>query len=88
MTTDYCCDDEDGCEDGCNDGPYYGLQEMIDSGLAWRLEGSVGRSATAAIQAGECMLGPVACFDAYGNRIPARHEVRPGTPGSPEWCDR
>lgn len=32
------------------------LQSLIDSGMAWRLEGSVGRAAMSAIEAGDCIL--------------------------------
>ncbi len=63
------------------------LQELIDSGMAWRLEGAVGRACMAAIMAGECMLGPVAHTDYYGNYVPSRYEIRPGSPGSPEYCN-
>ena len=35
------------------------MQDMIDSGLAWQLEGSVGREAMAQIEAGICTLGEV-----------------------------
>lgn len=33
---------------------YAGLQQMIDSGVAYSLQGSWGRAADAAIKAGEC----------------------------------
>ena len=35
------------------------LQGLIDSGMAWRLEGSVGRAAMRAIEDGECVLGEI-----------------------------
>lgn len=60
-------------------------QEWIDSGLAWRLEGSVGRAAMELIEAGYCTLGPVGHRDYWGNYVPAAHEVVPGTKGSPEY---
>ena len=66
----------------------FDLQELINSGLAWKLEGSVGRAAMAAIEAGECVLGTVGHYDYYGNYIPSRYEVQPGTKGSYEYADR
>lgn len=63
------------------------LQSLVDSGAAWRLEGSVGRAAMAAIEAGAIMLGPVGHRDYWGNYVPSRHEVEPGTMGSPEYVE-
>lgn len=57
-------------------------QALINSGVAWRLEGRIGGRAMWLIQTGRCALGPVAHTDAYGNRVPARGEIRPGAPGS------
>jgi len=64
------------------------MQELIDTGLAWRLEGSIGRQAMAMIEAGECMLGEEGHHDYWGDYVPSRHEVKPGTKGSPEYCRR
>lgn len=64
------------------------LQALIDSGEAWRLEGSVGRAAQACIEAGDCVLGPVAVRDYYGNLIPSRDEVEPGSIGSLEYAEQ
>jgi hypothetical protein len=50
--------------------------------LAWRLEGAYGRAAMDAIKAGRCLLGHVPHTDFYGNRVPSRSEVKPGTKGS------
>jgi len=58
------------------------MQKLIDSGMAWRLEGAVGRAAYAAIEAGYCMLGPEAVKDYWGNIVPSRTDVEPGTVGS------
>jgi hypothetical protein len=63
------------------------LQALINSGLAWQLEGSVGRAAMDAIEAGVCILGEVGHRDYWGNYIPSRHEVVPGTKGSVEYAD-
>ena len=62
------------------------LQELIDSGAAWRLEGSVGRSAMSSIEAGFNVLGKVGHRDFYGNYIPSRYEVQAGTKGSIEFA--
>lgn len=62
------------------------LQALIDSGDAWRLEGSVGRAAMDAIEAGVCTLGPTGHRDYYGNYVPAVHEVEEGTKGSLQYA--
>lgn len=62
---------------------YYGvLQAAINNGAAWRLQGAYGRELMAAITNGYCMLGENATTDYYGNVIPARDDVKPGTKGS------
>lgn len=62
-----------------------GMQELINSGAAWRLEGSVGRDAMALIESGDCMLGETGHRDYWGNYVPSRFEVKAGTKGSPEY---
>lgn len=57
------------------------LQRLISSG-SWGFEGSVGRAMMAAIEFGDCVLGPKPAYDFFGNRIPSRDEVEPGTLGS------
>ena len=66
---------------------YGELQTLIDNGMAWRLEGAVGRAAMRAIEAGECVLGEEGHHDYYGNYVPSRHEVEPGTKGSAEYAE-
>ena len=61
------------------------MQEMINSGLAWTLEGSVGRRAMDLIEAGLCILGPERTIGSYGNIVPSRFDVKPGTKGSLEF---
>ena len=69
-----------------DDDTYYStLQRAINEGTAWRFQGSYGRSMMLAIEAGRCLLGPNPSEDAYGNQIPSRHEVQPGTKGSREF---
>ena len=64
------------------------VQSLIDTGMAWRLEGFIGRQCMAAIESGEAMLGEVGHRDYYGNYVPSRHEVEPGSKGSPEFYER
>jgi hypothetical protein len=58
------------------------LQELINSGQAWKMEGSVGRQAMQALEVGACMLPKKAKYDYYGNRVPSRDELKPGTKGT------
>jgi len=62
------------------------LQTLIDSGMAWKMEGAVGRAAMDAIRSGACVLGKEPFTDYWGNRIPSRYEVEPGTKGSEEYA--
>jgi hypothetical protein len=61
-------------------------QHLIDTGQAWHLEGSVGRTAMAMIEDGVCTLGPERVKDYWGNVIPAITDVVPGTKGSAEYA--
>lgn len=63
------------------------IQGLIDNGMAWKLEGSVGRVCMDAINAGACTLGETGHWGAYGQYIPSKHEVEPGTKGSVEYCE-
>ena len=63
----------------------YGFTEMqnsINTGLAWKLEGSVGREAMALIESGACMLPKTSHRDYYGNRLPSRDDLKKGTKGT------
>jgi hypothetical protein len=60
-------------------------QQLINGGVAWRLEGSYGRSMMQMIRGGYCLLGREYSRDAYGNHIPSRDEVEAGTKGSYEY---
>jgi hypothetical protein len=64
---------------------YEALQRAINDGEAWKFQGSYGRAMMAAIEDGRCLLGPQPAQDAWGNRIPSRAEVEPGTKGSREF---
>ena len=61
------------------------LQRAINAGDAWRFQGGYGRAMMAAIEAGSCLLGKQSAQDFYGNHIPCRSEVAPGTKGSREY---
>lgn len=64
------------------------LQKLIDSGQAWLMEGHIGRQAMACIESGDCILGEVGHRDYWGNYVPSRTEVQPGTKGSVEYAER
>ena len=63
---------------------FVSVQKALNSGL-WSLQGSYGRTMMGALKAGDCLLGKVGARDAYGNQIPSRFQVEPGTKGSYEW---
>lgn len=58
------------------------MQEMINTGLAFKMEGSVTRRAMELLRSGACMLPLTAVVDAYGNRVPSRKELVSGTLGT------
>jgi len=58
------------------------IQSMINSGQAWRMEGSVGRSAMECLKSGACMLPKEAHTDFYGNVVPSRDSLKAGTKGT------
>ena len=60
------------------------MQEWIDKGIAWSMEGSVGREAMRGLESGMHFLPNVSHKDYYGNHIPSREEIRIGTLGSLE----
>jgi hypothetical protein len=61
------------------------MQKMINGGMVWRMQGAYGRAAMAAIKAGECMLGVEEGIDYWKNPVPARSQIKKGTPGSREY---
>lgn len=65
---------------------YLSVQRAINSGT-WGLQGSFGRAMMEAITQGCCMLGKESARDYYGNYIPSRDEVEPGSRGSPEFVE-
>lgn len=63
-----------------------GYQELVNTGAAWRLEGSVGRTAMGLIESGQIILGEEGHYDYWGNYVPSRYEVQAGTKGSMEYA--
>ena len=72
------------------------VQKAINEGTAWKFQGSYGRTMMDAIRSGYCLLGRNRTQDYYGNVIPSRDDVEPGTKGSydyvvhmqgQEWAD-
>lgn len=64
------------------------MQELIDTGMAWKLQGSTGRRAMDMIEAGLCTLGKTGHKDYYGNYVPSRDEVKAGAKGSAEYASK
>ena len=65
-----------------NDEYFLNIQRQINSLVAWKFEGSVGRAMMDAIDAGRCCLGLERTTDYWGNVIPGRDDVQAGTMGS------
>ena len=63
------------------------FQELVNNGQAWRLQGSYGRAAMDMIERGFITLGDKGHHDYYGNYVPSKHEVEPGTKGSQAFVD-
>ncbi len=61
------------------------IQRAINEGSAWRFQGSYGRAMMSSIESGRCMLGLASFEDAYGNLIPSRSDIQPGSKGSREF---
>lgn len=61
---------------------YDKLQNSINDGSVWRMEGRAGRAAMEALRSGICMLPKQHFFDAYGNYVPSRDELVSGTKGT------
>lgn len=73
-------------EDAEEDEVIAAYQHLIDTGQAWHMDGHTGRTAMRLIEDGLCMLGPERVRDHWGNTVPSRTDVMPGTKGSPEYC--
>jgi len=64
---------------------YAAIQEAINDGSPWSLQGSYGRTMMRAIESGHCLLGHFSTRDYFGNEIPSRDDVEEGTVGSYGW---
>lgn len=60
-------------------------QLLLNAGLAWKVEGQLGRECVDLINMGAVMLAPHRCIDAYGNTVPSREDVQPGMRGSRQF---
>ena len=60
-------------------------QKLINSGMAWMMEGSIGRFCNALLEKGQVMLGTKGYKNFYGNYVPSRDEVKAGTKGSKQF---
>jgi hypothetical protein len=58
------------------------MQQMINDGTCWNMEGSTGRFAMMCLESGACMLPLKPRLDYYGNRIPSRKELKRATKGT------
>lgn len=65
---------------------YYGLQQRIDTGVVWQMEGSAGRDAMEALRVGVCMLPKKDHYDYYGNCVPSRDKLQKGSKGTYQNC--
>jgi hypothetical protein len=63
---------------------YDKLQDYIDTGMAWKMEGAIGRAAMDALKSGACMLPTSSRKNYYGTTVPSRYQVKAGTTGSYE----
>lgn len=59
------------------------IQKRINDGSIWKMEGSAGRRAMQLLEAGLCELGKTRHTDYWGNVVPSRFDVQPGTKGAP-----
>jgi hypothetical protein len=64
------------------------MQGLIDSGEAWKLEGSCGRTAMQYLEAGVCFLPTERHRDYWGSTVPSRDDLKPGTKGTLENAAR
>lgn len=64
------------------------IQEMINDGSVWSMEGSMGRFAMDTLRAGATILPKKSFLNYYGGQIPSRYMIQEGTAGSKTNCIR
>lgn len=64
------------------------LQDSIDSGMVWRMEGHAGREAMLFLDTGACMLPLESHTDYWGNVVPSRDMLVAGSKGTLENSQR
>ena len=62
------------------------FQALINNGMVWKMEGSMGREAMNLIREGACVLGHESFRDYWGNLVGSRYDVVEGTMGSEEYA--
>lgn len=63
---------------------YDKMQNIIDTGMVWHMDGSMGREAMELLRVGACFLPNKPYRDAYGNRVPSRNDLAKGSLGTLE----
>ena len=61
---------------------YAEMQEMVNNGSVWIMEGSVGRTVMSNLREGSIMLPKESFKDYYGNVVPSRDMLKDGTTGT------
>jgi hypothetical protein len=64
----------------------HNLQNSINNGSIWKMEGSAGRHAMSMLGIGAVMLPKREHRDYYGNRVPPRDVLKSGTKGTYQNC--
>jgi len=62
------------------------MQDAINDGSAWYLEGSIGRSAMRTLELGLTLLPKKSFLDYYGSQIPSRDMLKKGSMGTKDNC--
>ena len=57
-------------------------QDLILSGQVWHFEGTAGRTTMDLLELGVCYLPETNVKDYWGNRVPSRNDLKPGSKGT------